>query len=244
MAAAVGAAYADIVVGDGRVATEERRLGSFSSIRVDGSGTLLVHRGAQKVRVTSDSNILPYITTTVSGDELRISFKPFTAVMSATKMQFEVSLPELSGLFLSGSGDARVDPFKGDSFKANISGSGGIKADLEYRGIELGCSGSGGYDATVRASRLELNCTGSGDAFINGSADRADARISGSGALGARDFAVGDARIIISGSGKAEIRATKSLDIALSGSGKVKYWGNPAVTQRTSGSGSVTKAGE
>lgn len=244
MAALVAGAYADIVVGNGKVETESRRVGAFSSISLNGAGTLRVHRGALKVEITSDSNILPYITATVLGDELRIGIEPFNSIMSSTKLQYDVSLPELRGVGIAGSGDAYVDAFKGEAFRANVAGSGGIKADLAYRTVELNCSGSGGFDAAVKAGRLDLRCAGSGDAYIRGSADRAAFRISGSGTLGARDFSVDDASVAISGSGKAEIKAIKSLDVRLSGSGSIKYWGNPSLTQRTSGSGRVAKVGD
>jgi hypothetical protein len=241
---ALALASADIVFGNGKIETDRRSLPAFKSISIAGSGTLRVHRGGQRVEIAADSNILPYITTAVSGDELKIGFKPFTSITSATKLQFDITLPELSGVSISGSGDAYVDAFKGANFAGMVSGSGGIKADLDYSAVSLSCSGSGGFDATVKAQRLDLRCTGSGDAFLKGSADKAEVAISGSGALGARSFAVADARIIISGSGKAEIKATKSLDATVSGSGDIRYWGNPSVTQRTNGSGRISKAGD
>jgi hypothetical protein len=243
IAAASVVACADIVAGNGRVATEKRRVDSFSSISVSGSGTLRVHRGAQKVELTCDSNILPYITTTVERGELRIGFKPLTSIVKATKMEFDVTLPELGGVGLSGSGDAYVDAFEGESFAGAISGSGGMKASLEYGTVSLKLSGSGGFDATVKAGRFDLGCSGSGGAFLRGSADRADISLSGSADLGARDFAVRDARIRASGSSHMEIRATRSLDASLSGSGGLRYWGDASVTTRISGSGKVTKAG-
>ncbi len=241
--AALGAS-ADIVSGNGKIESDRRSLPAFSSISVGGSGTLRVHRGGQRVEITADSNILPYITTTVSGNELKIGFKPFTSIMIATKLQFDVTLPELAAVRVAGSGDAYVDAFKGSAFEGSVSGSGGIKAELEYGSVSLSCSGSGGFDATVKAGSLALRCTGSGGAYLKGSADRLDATISGSGTLGARAFAAQEARIVISGSGEAELRAARSLDAVLSGSGSVRYWGSPALTRRVNGSGRVSKAGD
>jgi len=238
----VGAA-ADVVFGNGRIDSERRSVPAFKSISIAGSGTLRVHKGGQKVEITGDSNILPYVTTTVSGGELKIGLKPFTSLMRVAKLQFDVSLPELSAVRVAGSGDAYVDAFKGDSFEGAVAGSGGIKADLAYERVSLKSSGSGGFDATVKAASLDLHCTGSGGAYIKGSADRADIAISGSGALGAKSFAVGEAKLSIMGSGEAEIKVVKRLDVVLSGSGSVRYWGSPAVNQRVSGSGQVSRVG-
>jgi len=237
-------AFAEIVVGNGSIETQKRELPAFSAINVGGSATLKVHRGAQKVEISCDSNILPYIVTTVSGNELTIGFKPLTSIMSSSKMQFEITLPELAGIRLSGSGEAYVDAFKGDSFTGIVSGSGSVKAaDLAYSGVSLASSGSGGFEAKVKAERLDLRCTGSGGVSLSGSAGRGEIAVSGSGKIGGRDFAVNEARIAVSGSGNVEIRAIKNLDATLSGSGSIRYWGGPSVSQRISGSGRISKAG-
>jgi ABC-type amino acid transport substrate-binding protein len=243
LAAVAAGAFGDVVIGNGKTKTERRSVPAFSSISLGGSGTLRVHRGGQKVKITSDSNLLPYITTTVSGGELKIGLKPFTGIANSGRMQFDVTLPEFKGLAIAGSGDAFLDPFTGDTFKAVVAGSGGIKADLGYKTIELSCTGSGGFDAAVKAGRLDLRCSGSGGAYLRGAADRAEVSITGSGSLGARGFAVGEARLIISGSGEAELRASKSLEVVISGSGSVRYWGKPSISQRVSGSGSISQAG-
>ncbi len=237
-------ASADIVVGNGKISTERRVLPAFRYISITGPGTLRVHRGAQKVEVVSDSNILAYLTTSVSGDGLKIGVEPFNIIMKASKLQFDVTLPELAGLIVTGSGDVYVDSFSGDAFTAGVSGSGGIKANLNFTAVTLNGSGSGGFDVAVKAGRLDLRCSGSGDAFISGSADRTEVTISGSGTLAAKGFSVGDARITISGSGEAEIRAKRSLDVFVSGSGSVKYWGTPEINQRVNGSGRISRVGD
>jgi len=244
LTAAILGAAADIVRGNGSVVTERRSLSSFSSISLGGLGTLRVHRGGQRVEITSDSNILPFVTTSVSGGELRIGVEPSASIVETTKLQFDVTLPELEGLRLSGSGDAYVDAFKGEDFTAAVSGSGGVKAQLDYRRVELYSTGSGGFDAKLKAATLNLRCSGSGEAYVDGAADLADIVVTGSGMVGARDFAVADARVLVAGSGRVEIRAASSLRVAISGSGEVRYWGSPRIDQNLSGSGRVSKAGD
>jgi hypothetical protein len=236
-------AFADVVLGNGKVETERRSVPLFSSIDVGGSGTLKVHRGPQKVEISCDSNILPYVTSVVEAGELKIGFRPFTSVRGPTRMEFDVTLPDLAGIRLTGSGEAYVDEFNGGSFSADISGSGGIKAELEYASISLNLSGSGGVDVAVKAGDFRLRCSGSGGSFIRGSAKKAEIALSGSAELGARDFVVEDARVISNGSSHIEIRATKSLDATLSGSGDLRYWGDPTIMERVSGSGRIAKAG-
>lgn len=77
MLIASAAVFADIVLGNGQVQTENRAVAAFSRVAVGGSGTLRVHRGPCKVEVTSDSNILGLITTEVSGGEARDRLQAF-----------------------------------------------------------------------------------------------------------------------------------------------------------------------
>jgi len=244
LAAATSSAWADIVIGNGKVETERRTVPAFSSISVGGSGTLKVHRGERRLSITGDSNILPYVTTEVSGSELKIGFKPMTSISRMTKLEFEVTLPELEGVEISGSGEAVVDAFDGDEFKGRLSGSGSMKAALDYEKAALSSSGSGGFVLEGDFGSLDLRLSGSGEAYLVGSSDELILVISGSGRIGAKDFEAGEADITISGSGDIEIRASEALEARLSGSGELRYWGDPRVEQRVSGSGRVTRRGK
>jgi hypothetical protein len=235
--------FADGIRGNGKVETESRSVTSFTSVSVSGSGTLRVHEGSQKVEISSDSNILPYITTEVVGGELKIGLKPFTSIFRATKMEYVVTVPSLKGVRLSGSGDAYVDHFSGDSFSAHISGSGGIKADLDFDRVELSASGSGGYDVSVKADSLSISCSGSGEAYAAGKAGAAKIAITGSGNVRARNLETKSSDVRIAGSGNVEIRTSDDLYASLAGSGDVRYWGSPKVESHIAGSGRVSRAG-
>lgn len=251
------------VIGNGKVETEVRALPSFRSVSFSGSGEMRVHHGAQKVAVTADSNILPYLETKVSGDRLSIGLKPGTVILSPSKLIVEVTLPELESVTMSGSGNALVDPFEGDELALTISGSGSVEAALDYRRAAMKLSGSGSceisgsvdeanYDisgsgsveAALRCERIAVKVSGSGPCRLSGSADEASYEVSGSGSIRARDFATKRTELRIGGSGDAEIRASDRLELVVSGSGSVRYYGSPELTQRLSGSGSIRKVGD
>jgi len=236
--------FADVVRGNGKVETDRRDVSAFTSVSVSGSGTLRVHEGSRNVEIIADSNILPYITTEVSGGVLKIGLKPLTSITRATKMEYDVTVPSLEGVRLSGSGDAYVDAFSGDRFSAAVSGSGGVKADLDYDSVELSVSGSGGFDVALEAKSLSVSCSGSGKIYLKGAADKAGIAISGSGDVLARNLSTKKTDARVAGSGSVEIRAADELKAALSGSGDVRYWGNPKVDSRVAGSGRVKRAGD
>jgi hypothetical protein len=217
-------ALGDSITANGDVRTEPRSVSTFSSVTLEGSGTLRVHQGSQDVEITADSNVLPYIQTTVSGSRLSIGIKPFTTIWGNPTLEFDVTLPSLNGVVLSGSGNAVVDPFSGGAFAASITGSGGLSANLAYSSIALDISGSGG-------------------AALLGTAGDARLTISGSGGISAKGLTANTAEVGIYGSGNAELRVVSALSGSLSGSGQLRYWGGPAVTANVSGSGQVIKAG-
>ncbi len=236
-------AYADIVRGNGKVKTEGRSVSAFSSVSMAGSGNLRVHKGAGNIEITADSNILPYITTEVRGGELKIGFKPFTSIIRTTKLEFDVTVPSLEGVSISGSGDAYIDAFSGSSFSASVSGSGDIKAELDFDEIKLSASGSGNFDAEVDAEELEIRCSGSGTFKLVGSADKVDIDVSGSGDVYGRKLETMSAKVRVAGSGDVEIAVSDRLDAEALGSGDLRYWGNPEVKSRVAGSGRIKRAG-
>lgn len=236
-------AFAETVVGNGKVGTERRTLPAFASISIGGSGRLNVHRGPQKVEISCDSNLLPYITTEVSERRLAVGWKPFTNAMRMTKLVVDITVPSLEGLSVSGSADAFVDSFEGPEINVKLSGSGSFTGELRYRAASLSTSGSGSFDILGSFDALDFRCSGSGDARLRGTAGSLSASLRGSGRLEAAGLATRDASVEISGACDAEIRAKDSLVARLTGSGRLAYWGDPRLDAKASGAGSVRRLG-
>jgi hypothetical protein len=232
------------VVGNGDVRTEERKLEGFSSISLSGSGGLKIHRGDFKVVVRADANILPHVLTELRGSELRIGIEPGVSILRSTRLEYEVSLPELEGVAVSGSGEASLDPFSGKSFEGRLSGSGGLSGQLDYGEARLRASGSGRLALKAKLEELDLGLSGSGELRLAGNIGTGRVSLSGSGNVDARDCAFGDIEVHASGSGRVELRALGKLDAELSGSSQLRYWGSPGLSTRTSGSARVSKAGD
>jgi hypothetical protein len=192
----------EIVKGNGVVTTETRAITGFTRVRLDGSGTVTILKGATfKVTVTDDQNILPYVKTTLSGGELSIGYKDDTWVKKGNlKVAIEMPAVEeikvdgsgsmtISGGFsnagrlkagLSGSGDIFIQDGNADSYDVVINGSGDVKSfGLTTRKAVVQINGSG--DAELRVTDdLDVSITGSGDVYYMGS-PVINTRISGSG---------------------------------------------------------------
>lgn len=210
--------------GEGEYQRQKRTVSDFSKIDLGLEGKVQIRQGASfSVVVEAQGNLMELIETKVDGSTLVITSK--SNIGNAKELHYFITMPKLSGLEVSGSGEVDVlDVFSPEDMDIDISGAGQVKANLIAESISADISGSG-----------YLKLDGSADAF--------DGDISGAGEIKAANLAAKEVRIEISGSGSAEIQALEALDLDLSGSGEVKYKGNlpPKFTQDISGSGKVSK---
>lgn len=213
--------------GGGPVRTEERRLSGFRSIEMSGAGELRVKRGAAfRVAVTMDEELLSAYESTVSGGVLRLGFRRGVAVTGLSRLEVEVTLPELEGLSLSGAAEARLlDAFSGRAFSFEASGSSALSGRIEYGRVELELSGGCRLRLEGRADSLELG-------------------LSGASVVDAAGLAAKTARVESSGASRIELRVQERLDVQTSGASSIRYYGDPKLKVGSSGASTVTKAGD
>ena len=235
------------VTGSGRAATENRPSGVFDSIRDTGCADIVVRVGpAPSVQVQADDNVIPMISTSLSGGVLSIGSKGGFRTADAPKVI--VTLPHLARLDLAGSGDVQCSGVAGGRLVLTIAGSGDLKAEGSADALELQLRGSGDADLSALSVReLRLSESGSGDVHlrmpqgrdvaiessgsehidISGSAENLYFSSSGDGDLNAAGLIAKHVVIRSRGSGDARVYATESLEANLSGSGDTRYRGNP-----------------
>jgi hypothetical protein len=230
--------------GNGNVTTEKREVPAFTSLSLSGSGTLRLKKGDFKVLVITDSNVQPAILTEVSGGTLHIGARLGRMPIWPTKLEYEVSLPSLDGIGVSGSGNIESEAFSGSDIGIDISGSGSIAGAFSYRNAKASISGSGSLQGDGAFGSLDCRLSGSGRAKLSGLASSLAVNLSGSGSLDGRDLSADKIKVDVSGSGEVDIRAKEFVEARLSGSGSLRYWGNPKVDARTSGSGRIERVGD
>jgi hypothetical protein len=205
---------------------ETRNLSGFTKVSFGVAGNLYLNIGSEfKVVVEGEKKYVDEVITEVSGGKLVIRNENWRMNWRGNeKVNVYVTMPELTGLGVSGSGKAEVkDAIKGSDLNLNVSGSGRIyMSDLTITNLDCGISGSG-----------DLNLSG------NGSCSKASISISGSGNYNGESFKIGSAEIHISGSGSCICNVTENLRASVSGSGNVNYVGSPKVDAHVSGSGKV-----
>ncbi|TAL65904.1 MAG: DUF2807 domain-containing protein [Bacteroidetes bacterium] len=206
------------------VVKETRDLSGFTKVSFGVAGELYINFGKEfKVVLEGEKSLLEDIVTEVTGSKLVIKKENWRLGINE-KVTVYITMPELKGLGVSGSGRAEIkDPVKAE-------------------GLDLSVSGSGKINTTdILTSDLNCSISGSGDIIFGGSGDatKADIAISGSGNYSGESLKIGSASISISGSGNCTCNVTESLEASVSGSGNVSYLGNPKVDARVSGSGHI-----
>jgi hypothetical protein len=176
----------EIVRGNGYTQTETRNISNFSSVSLEGYGHVTITQASSfAVTVTDDENLLPYVETNVSNNELLVRYKRNTWVKHGN-LKVSITMPELNGIELSGSGSYDINGhfINNGTFHSRMSGSGDIRiSDFITKNAEFDVSGSGKISASgLWAETASVEISGSGEAELSVSGEL-DAHISGSGTI-------------------------------------------------------------
>jgi hypothetical protein len=201
--------------------TEERQIDDATEVELATSGNLVLRTGeSPSLEVQAGENVLDHLTTDVRDGRLILDDDGSSSI--AGDIRFEVVLPAVDRLVLSGSGDADVRP-PSVLERIELSGSG----DIAVEGLATD-------DLTVELS-------GSGTVSVAGDATRQTVSLDGSGTYDGRGVTCDDATVTVSGSGTAEVTVSGTLEAVVEGSGTITYAGDPALDSRIDGSGEVTR---
>ena len=209
---------------------EQRNVPAFSEISFRVPGTVHLKQGnTQSVEIVTESSTLKDIITEVNGRQLVIRF-PVRNIFAQNyyygKIDIYITVPEVQGLFVSGSGDIVSEE------------------KISSRIIDLSVSGSGNIVLNdLYAERVKVTVSGAGNINVNsnGIADELNVAISGSGNVKAENFEAQNVNVNITGSGNCLAFSNGSLKVRIFGSGNVYYRGNPSLDISIVGSGGVNE---
>jgi len=173
--------------------------GEFDKIELLTSGDVEVKIGKPQQISVSTSSDPTDITLEVEDKVLRISSKNGKSVRN---LDITITIPNLEGASIKGSGDISISGLKGKMFDAAVSGSGDLTAEGSVESLSANLSGSGDIDLKKLSSKV------------------ASASLSGSGEITV--FATATANCTLAGSGDIRVSGGASVTQAISGSGSIK----------------------
>ena len=168
--------------GSGTSKTETRPVAGFTSIELAGTGDVQVKQtGTESLTVTADDNLLPLLTTEVVDKVLKLGVKDNTNLDAKQPITYQVTVRELTGLDVAGTGSQTATDVKTSSLRVRVAGTGAVTASGSADSQDIQMAGSGAYHGSGLASlTATVNSAGSGAAEI-AVKDRLQVTIIGSG---------------------------------------------------------------
>ncbi|MFC0254115.1 head GIN domain-containing protein [Massilia consociata] len=236
------------VDGNGVAARDQRTVAAYNALEVGGSMLVEVRVGqSPSLVVEADSNLLPLVRTEGRGNTLQVSLDRH--LRSKTPMRVIYTVPRLSEVRASGSGQVIVHGLNGapldvrksgsgqvrlagkvDSLNARVSGSGIVDAgELRSASADLSLSGSGRMNVgEIQGDYARVEVNGSGVLQAGGKVRSLNARVAGSGSVDLASLSTQDADLASTGSGGIRATVKQSLVAHGGGSGGIRVYGHPA----------------
>jgi hypothetical protein len=172
---------ATAVRGSGRIVTEARTVGPFTSIHLGGIGSASIARtGTTGLSISADDNLIPLIMSEVKDGALYLSIKNAVSIR-AGHVEYRVTVGDLREVDVSGAADLQAADLAGAALAVTVSGAGQARLSGRTDDLTAGVSGAGSLDAAaLDAKRATIAASGSGSVLVNAS-DMLDASASGAG---------------------------------------------------------------
>jgi hypothetical protein len=214
---------------------ERHDVAAFDAVELRYFGQVhLQHGDACGLEIEGDPDVVPKVRSEVRDGTLLLEvgenwldrLTSGLLLVANRPLKYTVTLPSLSAVAVSGSGDVRGEGWSGERLKLRVSG----QSEMDLTRLTYGA--------------LDLVVSGRGKIRLSGTADETRCTISGSADIEAGGLAAHTAQIKVAGQGNVELRVSDRLDVRIAGLGNVKYHGDPTVKQVISGAGSVEQLGE
>ncbi len=192
-----------VINGSGVTKTEDRPISQVRTVACSAVGTIKLRQGsAESLKITADDNIVPQLTSIVSGGRLTLGVKDNISLRTKLPIVYEITLQNLDGVEISGSANVDAEEISTPQFRCSISGSGAVKATGTAAAQTIEISGSGNFDGKNLAG------------------DSATVAIAGSGNV---SVAVQKTLTVkLSGSGSVDYAGTPEVTQTITGSGRVR----------------------
>ena len=166
------------VKGSGNRQTQKREVAPFTSISTDGAFTIeVVCQKDVSLEVEGDDNVLPLITTEVSGGVLRLNNSKSYSVNQP--IVFRISVPNLEGLSVNGAGKLDITQIKNERLEIDVNGAPSINVSGSTQLVDIDANGAAKIDThNLRAAKAVVDSKGVSKVDL-GVSDHLDVTVSG-----------------------------------------------------------------
>jgi hypothetical protein len=199
------------LTGSGNVVTQEEAYIDFDRLEVSHGFKVEVQQGdGFSVVIRADDNLMDEVKVTKRGDSLSIGLEPGRSygIINGT-LEADITMPELSGLDLSGGSHVTLDDFSmSNAFSADMSGGSHLKGEIDAGDATFDVSGGSWVTLNGSAGDVRVNASGGSHAELG-------------------ELAVADANVDASGGSHITVNPSDTLDADASGGSHIRYLGSP-----------------
>ncbi|HZC04201.1 MAG TPA: head GIN domain-containing protein [Ktedonobacterales bacterium] len=170
--------------GSGTVKSETRQVSGFTKISLSGVGELnITQTGQESLTVSAEDNLLPLLTSTVSGDTLDLAVKSGSSIRPTKPIVYTLTVKNLDGVALSGAGSITAKGIQTSALDVTLSGAGSMTITGNGQSQTVMVSGVGSYQAKgFQTASTHVTISGTGSAAVSVS-QTLDAVVSGAGSV-------------------------------------------------------------
>jgi len=192
------------IMGNGHVITDTRPVTDFSEIEADGGFQIEWRNGPPSLAITTDENLLQYITTGNEDHRLRLHSRG--NMWSSHGVKVAISSPNRAGAKLTGAAKLTANQLSGRSFAVestgaakvyldgtvddlitDMTGASKLEADkLQTKTAEISSTGASKAEVAVSES-LNVSITGAGKVVYSGNPPTVQKHVSGAGSIRHKD---------------------------------------------------------
>jgi len=192
------------IMGNGHVITDTRPVTDFSEIEADGGFQIEWRNGPPSLAITTDENLLQYITTGNEDHRLRLHSRG--NMWSSHGVKVAISSPNRAGAKLTVAAKLTANQLSGRSFAVestgaakvyldgtvddlitDMTGASKLEADkLQTKTAEISSTGASKAEVAVSES-LKVSITGAGKVVYSGSPPTVEKHVSGAGSVRHKD---------------------------------------------------------
>ena len=201
---AIAGCHAGGIVGNGHVVTDTRPVTDFSEIEADGGFRIEWRNGAPSLSITTDENLLQYITNENVDHRLRLHSRG--NLWPSHHVNVVISSTTRSGAKLTGAAELTANQLSGPSFAVesrgaakvhldgkvddlitDMTGASKLEADsLQTKTAEISSTGASKANVAVSES-LKVSITGAGKVDYSGNPATVEKHVSGAGSIHHKD---------------------------------------------------------
>jgi hypothetical protein len=172
------------VSGSGNVVTETRNVSGFDGVTVTGAGNIVIYQtGTESLTITTDDNLLQYITTEIRGGKLVIGFKPGVLFDTVKELTFKVGAKNLNSIQVDGAANVQGTNIATENLSVQLNGAGAMTLSGKATEQNVVLDGVGAYNgAELISQRAQVTDNGAGAAVVRVS-DKLDAIVNGLGSI-------------------------------------------------------------